>query len=626
MSFLSPWFLLGMLAVGVPVVLHLLARQRTTDVRLPTWQFLDGAPVESTRRRRPADLLLLALRAAVVLLLALLFARPFLPAHDEGRLLVLALDTSGSMSAPATWASAQAAIERRLDAREGGRVALVAFDHAVRTLIEPTSDAAAVRRAAEGALPNGGRGSLDALMAFVATAWPGEPVTLVVVSDLQQDDSGRTTARRPALLDVEVEPVDPARENLSVEDLVRRAGGADIVVRNHGAAARTADVAIEIDAKTVAAAAVTLAPGEAARVPVSVSWPGAGVGVARVTDARGVAADNARAVVLEPVPPVAVTLVLEREEAPAGRYLRAALASAVPDVPFDVRVVASGDAPAVRAALAEAGAGDVVVVASTRGLDRALAGAFSDVGRRGGGVLGVAGPDVDVPILLDVLSLTGRIRFIGVGDEASSLLPDDVRHPVLAAFGTLVENLARVDVRRWVDLVPEQGTRVVARLASGRPAFVDVPVPEGRLMLLATDLGRAWNDFPVEPVFVPFVIETLRYLAARRDAPPVLTVADAARPMDGVPGVITLGQPPRRVAVNADPRESVLRFERAEAVTARLASGGDQAGAQRAQAEVAEGRQGIWRAVFLVMALALIAETWLAGQRSARTAPAGGTS
>jgi hypothetical protein len=625
-SFLSPWFLLGMLAVAVPIVLHLLARERTIDVRLPTWRFLDRAPVEQTRRRRVTDLLLLALRVAALALLAILFARPFLPSFEADRLLVVAVDTSGSMSAPATWASAREVAARHLDGHAGkGRVALVAYDHAIRTIVEPTRDAGAADRALGGLAPRGGRGHLGALVNFVSGAWPGDAISLVVVSDLQHDEGAQEVVR-PALVDVAFAPVPPARQNLSVDDVLRSADGADLVVRNHGPTGARADVALAIDDRTVAEAAADIGAGETRRIPVRVAWPEAGLATGRVRDDSGMTADNAWALVLDRAPPLRAILVVERLDAPMARYLGDAVAS----TPFDFRIgletVQSGDRAAVRRALGSTRAGDVAIVASTRGLDRALAVDVRDATARGAGVLGVAGPSVDVPILLEALSVGDHVRFVGLGDAPSPLLPDDVRHPVLAAFGPLVENVSRVDVRRWAELVAAPGTRVVARLEGGRPALVELPAAPGRMLLLATDLGRAWNDFPVEPVFVPFVIETIRYLSSRRDGPASITVADAVAGSSSitVPGAVTLGHPPRRVAVNPDLRESVLRFDSAEAV-ARLLIAADAAAVQQTKAATTERGQGLWRAVLLLMALVLAAESWVAGRTRRAPQPAGGT-
>jgi hypothetical protein len=62
LGFLSPAFLLGALAIGIPLVLHLL-RQRADPVQpFSAVRLLRAAPVEQARRRRLRDLLLFALR------------------------------------------------------------------------------------------------------------------------------------------------------------------------------------------------------------------------------------------------------------------------------------------------------------------------------------------------------------------------------------------------------------------------------------------------------------------------------------------------------------------------------------------------------------------------------------
>ena len=76
LSFLSPLFLIGALTVAIPVVLHLFRRRNDPVVPFSAMRFLHQVPIEQARRRRLQDLLLLALRVAALLLLAIGFARP----------------------------------------------------------------------------------------------------------------------------------------------------------------------------------------------------------------------------------------------------------------------------------------------------------------------------------------------------------------------------------------------------------------------------------------------------------------------------------------------------------------------------------------------------------------------
>ncbi|MGE3706019.1 MAG: BatA domain-containing protein, partial [Vicinamibacterales bacterium] len=97
MAFLSPLFLVGALAVAVPIVIHFLRREPEARVQFAAVHMLEHAPVEHADRRRLRQLLLLALRCLALLLLALAFARPFLSgsgAAAASGVTVVALDTS----------------------------------------------------------------------------------------------------------------------------------------------------------------------------------------------------------------------------------------------------------------------------------------------------------------------------------------------------------------------------------------------------------------------------------------------------------------------------------------------------------------------------------------------------
>src|SRR5712691_2943381 len=78
MSFLSPLFLAGLAAVAIPILIHLIQRERKRVVQFPSLMFLQRIPYQSVRRRRIRHWLLLAMRVAAIALIVLAFARPFL--------------------------------------------------------------------------------------------------------------------------------------------------------------------------------------------------------------------------------------------------------------------------------------------------------------------------------------------------------------------------------------------------------------------------------------------------------------------------------------------------------------------------------------------------------------------
>lgn len=146
MTFLFPLYLLGALALGVPILLHLRKRPPKDHVVFSSLMFLQKTPERLTRRSQIERWLLLALRCLALLLLAGLFARPLLrsdvlpDAGGEGRRLLLLLDTSASMQRDGLWPQVVSHARDWITlAKPEDELALVSFDtqlHPVMTFEE----------------------------------------------------------------------------------------------------------------------------------------------------------------------------------------------------------------------------------------------------------------------------------------------------------------------------------------------------------------------------------------------------------------------------------------------------------------------------------------------------------
>jgi hypothetical protein len=101
-SFTEWIFLLGGLAVVGPVIAHLLAKPRYRRLPFTMLRFLRSGQIESHSRRKLRDLLILLLRCAIIVLIAMLFARPLLHTRFEpsraNPVYCLGLDNSMSMT------------------------------------------------------------------------------------------------------------------------------------------------------------------------------------------------------------------------------------------------------------------------------------------------------------------------------------------------------------------------------------------------------------------------------------------------------------------------------------------------------------------------------------------------
>src|SRR5438034_4548362 len=144
MSFLTPLFLLGALAVALPVIFHLIRRTSREKTLFSSLMFLMPTPPRVTRRSRLENIFLLILRCVVLCLLALGFARPFIqrpvqadPKSGAAKKILILIDTSASMRRDNLWPEARAkATEIVRQASPIDQLALFTFDRQVNRLID----------------------------------------------------------------------------------------------------------------------------------------------------------------------------------------------------------------------------------------------------------------------------------------------------------------------------------------------------------------------------------------------------------------------------------------------------------------------------------------------------------
>jgi hypothetical protein len=262
-----------------------------------------------------------------------------------------------------------------------------------------------------------------------------------------------------------------------------------------------------------------------------------------------------------------------------------------------------------------------VVLLGTRTLDRRGRELMAGYLSAGGSALVTAGPDVDVPTLADLLGAPSGIApdVQPLGNPGATLVLEDTRHPILRPFATPAAALGDVAFQQY-RAMDEGGRRVLARFSGGPAALVEQPRPAGRLLLFASDLDNRWNRFPLSPPFVPFVVETARYLTEAHRQPQSWVLPSVPAGVAAAPGVHTLPatgpEPGRRVAVNVNPEESnpaPISQEEFLAAIPRVTRTVQPDVA--AEARQAEDDQRLWQWGLAVMFIALAGEG-LVGRRA----------
>src|SRR5215207_8451492 len=148
MSFLTPLFLVGLAGVAIPVIIHLIQKERKNVVAFPSLMFLRRIPYQSVNRRRIRNWPLLLLRLAALALIVMAFARPFLrrdalaaAAAGGAREVVILLDRSYSLAYGDRWPRAvDAARQAIAGLGAADRATLVFFDTGAEVALRSTSD------------------------------------------------------------------------------------------------------------------------------------------------------------------------------------------------------------------------------------------------------------------------------------------------------------------------------------------------------------------------------------------------------------------------------------------------------------------------------------------------------
>ena len=671
MAFLAPLFLLGLLAVAVPVLIHLTHRQRREPVAFPSLMFLRRVEFKTTRRQRIRDWLLFALRTLALVLLALAFARPFLRAGDAraaaaanaGREVVILLDHSFSMGYGDRWSRARAAALRTIDGLGAGdRATVVRFATRAEALLQPTSERGALRAAVEGVRPGAAAGryapALSIARGLVGRAErPRREV--VLISDLQR--TGWVPAeelRLPEGTTLSVVDVgEDSTANVTVTgiefqrtpgDAARVAATARVINRASRPAAQV-PVTLTLDGREVARQVVDLPANGAASARLGPFAVPAGTarGVVRAGAGDALAGDDVRHFTVDRGESIGVLVVQDPAAAPARTlYLRRALAiGGDPAFRVDMHrgdAIAAGDLAGRR----------VVILDDARMPRGESVRRLADFVRGGGGLVvtvgerGSAAGD-DMAALLPATAGDVVDRMADRGGRLGTL---DRNHPVLEPFSAPRSgSFSAPRFFRYRRLAAGDSTQVIARFDDGGVALAERRVGRGRTLMWGSTLDNVWNDLPLQPVFLPLVRQLVQHAAgwtSRRtehtvgDALDLGALADSATAeyvalspageqvrigagtpsleLDA-PGIWEVrrfgarGAPTMLVPVNVDAAESDLaRVPQAEMVAAvapREAT--PEAGVDAATLTAAEreARQSIWWYLLVVAAVLLAVET-----------------
>lgn len=547
--FLAPALLLGLLAIGVPLWLHRVARANPTQHPFASLMLLEASETQRTAKRTLRYWLLLVTRILLLIALVLAFAGPLLTArmmpqpNANAQVHAILVDTSLSMQHGTRWQRTLEEAEKVIaDTPSSDRVMLLAASGRRISVVSestPASNAGAVRAALQTLKPGIERLDYGYAMS-TANSWlgsPRPPVVLHLISDLQRSAAPLRFAdlQLPAQTQLVMHDVsDGSAGNIYIADAALTpldTHSLQATIGNSITQPQQREVILRIDDKDVSRKTVTLnaaavqpevvageggnAPGtglalQPAMQPITAS----GVSFTKVTfsDVNLTAGahrievslapgdelpqDDRFYAVIEQADPTAL-LISRDAEADDAAYFAAAIGSlSAPRLTVEQRVANSMDPGGL-------GKYSLIVIADPSALSNSVGRRIHSYVAAGGSVLVTLGETLngDNPLLGQLNGGEVRNRTGKVGEVAST-------HPVLREAGDW--NRVRFFRQRSLQLTADDKTLIA--LDDGTPLLVERTLGAGRMLILTVPVDRRWNDLAIHPLFVHFIGAAAGYL------------------------------------------------------------------------------------------------------------------
>jgi hypothetical protein len=585
MSFLSPWYLLALLGVVIPLAIHLSHREKAEKVVFSTIRFLNKKPKKMILFQRIQQWLLLLIRAAIIALIAMAFARPFVPAAFFGperagpQSVVILLDTSMSMRYKDYFDQAKmTAVELIKSLRAGDEAAVVTFSDGTGHVKELTANLNELA-AFVGDLDSPGFQPTRYLPALQladrlleSAAYKNK--TVFLISDYQRTamenlDTSWRLSSGVALKGIRIGGENPA--NLAVTDVkspaqLPRDQDDHVIlgrVRNLGTRfLPEARIFLRIGDKTIDTETVDLTNHSEAVVKFTTAFRKYGVHLGALTIGEDpFTPDNTLYFTVSVLQPIRILVVVGESPGknPTEEITWFKTAVGIQGRSLFQLTVARPEAVTTEVI----DPSRVIVVINAANLGSVQRKTLKAWVEKGGSLLLAPAARVDAAafnrFFYGLAPATLQQKFPDMGNDFLSIADINGRHPLIkslrlgesADFGT-----ARF--RGYWSATPIDGSKVIMGFDNGEVALVEQVVGRGRVLLFTSSLNTEWNNFPLQVLYAPLMQETLRYLALQEEKKRSYTIGDP------VPLVVPAGNAIRVT----DPRgkETVLTSTTGETV------------------------------------------------------------
>ena len=529
MSLLFPAYLLGILGLALPWVLHRFSDQQPPVQLFPSKQFLESTIPPVSRKRTLRYKALLGLRILSLLLLCLLFAQPWVNSNSalgvQEQHHMIVIDRSLSMRAEGVWPAAIAEARSLVTQLEGASAELISFDGSVSVVASTDPENTAEQRSLAASLNNLQPGYAAADYGFLMqqldrlASEKELPVKVWLISDQQKSalPAQLNALYAPSVAELELVPLDV--DGLVNVHLVASAESDDDATANvsvtllasvsdsdsNGASAPTPlerTVSVASSERVLSERTVTLTPGKLAvlnfedLILPAQSDPEL---VVSLLESDSLAEDNTVRLPIAPRQPTGIVLL----EAPDS-----VVSSASVFVTTALETDAMAQVETIRGTALQ-------VSPDTPNLVTGI-----DLGEQDVNLEVLQFVDTGSNALVfnrDASEEDGAIVFEGVGvgaiDEAHPLALGDI-----AWFSTRFYGLP--------DFTLQENDKVLLRSADGQNVLIERPTNRGRLLILNDPLDGLASNLPLQPSFVALMQSLISYFDASTSVPSQVVVGE----------------------------------------------------------------------------------------------------
>ena len=563
LDILAPLFAVaGAVGASIPLILHLLNRERARRLVFSTIRFIQMSHQTNVRRHKLKRLLLLLMRILMLALLGFAFARPFFAgdlviAQKTGgkRNAIIILDTSYSMQYEKVFENAKEEGLKILNGLDTADAACLILSADNARVVAPLgSEFSHIRTALDNAeITYEATDYLDALQTANEILEPipiGEK-QVYLIADMQKrgwENFIETDKLNPDVqihfADVRVErPYNLALTDISVPPVVLKEQKASYLVarvRNFGdEAVEDLPVRLFIDGNMIHTVQLDVEPDDLGDAVFKVDFQDEAMHTGWVElpeDALG--ADNKRYFTLQSLQSIKVHAVRDTARTQSGYqtaetfFMKMAFAVGSDAVPINFTESSSVPDTATLDRV------DVLVLANVAQLSSNEAGRVAAYVAAGGGLIVTVGDNIDINAYEQHLG--GEIglmpcKFVQpVGDafdrqQFRVLATVKYEHPIFTPFKEPNHgDFGKARFYRLFQAVPTEGATVIAAYDDGSPALFEKPYGNvGRVLCFTSTIDRDWNDLPIRAVYLPFLHESIKYLALKDvEATPDYRVGD----------------------------------------------------------------------------------------------------